>query len=55
MAKVHEEVIIIKLSKLLKEREIPGGTLADEGLLDNLEAVVQELVEPGVTVEAEKA
>lgn len=56
MAKVHEEVIVIKLSKLLKDREtVPNGSLVDAGLIENLEAVVQELVEAGVTVEAEKA
>jgi hypothetical protein len=58
MAKIHEEIIIIKLSKLVKDSN-PEGISADirmsESLLENLEQIVQELVGDGVIVEVEIA
>lgn len=54
MAKIHEEVIIIKLSKLHKENQ-SVGELAKEDTLSNLEVVVQELVGTDIIVEVEKA
>ena len=54
MAKIHEEIIVIKLSKLVKDGiEIPGITGSDT--LEALEQVVQELVGNGVIVEAQIA
>jgi len=53
MAKIYEEIIVIKLSKLHKE----GTTvdhLANEDLTASLEAVVQELVGADVIVEVIK-
>jgi hypothetical protein len=54
MAKVQEEIIVIKISKLVKDSE-SGGSLIEEGVLDSLEAVAQELLGSGVIVEVEKA
>lgn len=54
MAKIHEEVIVIKLSKLHKEHQAVGE-LAGEDTLANLEVVVQELVGSDIVVEVEKA
>lgn len=51
MAKIHEEIVVIKLSKLIKDSELTSqGELAGE-LIGNLEAVVQELVGSDVIVE----
>ena len=51
MAKIHEEIVVIKLSKLVKDSELTSqGELAGE-LISNLEAVVQELVGSDVIVE----
>jgi hypothetical protein len=53
MAKIHEELIVIKLSKLHKETQTVG-TLAGEETVANLEAVVQQLVGDDVVVEVIK-
>lgn len=51
MAKIQEELVIIKLSRLYKdsEQEIPG--IAGAEVVAGLEAVVQELVGSDVIVE----
>lgn len=54
MAKIHEEVIVIKLSKLHKENQTISE-LAGDDILTNLEVVVQELVGSDIVVEVEKA
>jgi hypothetical protein len=54
MARIHEEIIVVKLSKLHKEKE-SIGTLAGEDTLISLEEVVQELVGSDIIVEVEKA
>jgi len=54
MAKIHEELILIKLSKLHKENQFVEP-LTGEEMLTNLEVVVQELVGAGIVVEVEKA
>jgi hypothetical protein len=53
MAKIHEELIVIKLSKLHKESQ-SVGVLAGEETISNLEAVVQQLVGEDVVVEVIK-
>ena len=58
MAKIHEEIIVIKLSKLVKDSG-SDNTLTEirinKSLLENLEQIVQELVGDGVIVEVEIA
>jgi hypothetical protein len=54
MAKMIEEVIVIKLSKLVKDSE-PSTQIVSEDAHNALEQVVQELVDNGVLVEVEKA
>jgi hypothetical protein len=54
MAKIHEEVIIIKLSKLVKESDA-GTTIASDDLTAALATVAEELAGAGVVVEAERA
>ena len=54
MAKVYEEVIIIKVSKLVKDdADIP--LIATDEVTVALEQVAQELVGSGVIVEIERA
>jgi len=50
MAKIHEEIIVIKMSKLVRDTEETSG-IADADTVASLEAVVQELVGAGVVVE----
>jgi hypothetical protein len=54
MAKIHEEIVVIKLSKLVKDTENVGA-LADAETVASLEQVAQELVGSGVIVEVERA
>ena len=54
MAKIHEEIIIIKVSKLVKESDAPA-TIANDELVASLGAVAEELAGAGVIVEVERA
>jgi hypothetical protein len=51
MAKIQEEIIVIRLSKLVKESISETETLTDLDFNANVEALVQELVGPAVVVE----
>jgi hypothetical protein len=55
MAKIHEEVVVIKLAKLIKERDTAEQYIATNELCEALQAVAEELVGPGVVVEVERA
>lgn len=54
MAKIQEEIIVIKLSKLVKEGTEETSNITEE-LLATLTTVAEELVGNGVVVEAESA
>jgi len=51
MAKIQEELIVIKLSKLHKDSQTQTSNLANDDIIVGLEAVVQELVGADVIVE----
>lgn len=51
MAKIQEELIVIKLSKLHKDSQTQTSNLAGDDVVMGLEAVVQELVGSDVIVE----
>jgi hypothetical protein len=51
MAKIQEQIVVIRLSKLVKDSEISESGLMDSGLTESLESVVQELVGHDVLVE----
>jgi len=55
MAKIHEEVVVIKLSKLIKEKDGSEQYIATNDICDALQAVAEELVGAGVVVEIERA
>jgi hypothetical protein len=50
MAKLQEDTLVIKISKLIKDTDTPGTALSED-LITSLEAVVQELAGAGVLVE----
>ena len=50
MAKLHEEIIVVKVSKLLKDNE-SVSPIMDTETVASLEAVIQELTGQGVLVE----
>ena len=54
MAKLHEEHIVIKLSKLVRTND-EVGTVASEEILTTLTKVLEELVGESVVVEVESA
>lgn len=54
MAKIQEELIVIKLSKLFKDNDTGVAALADAEISASLEAVVQQLVGDDVIVEVIK-
>ena len=56
MAKIHEEILVIKLSMLVKDdHDVESGALASNDTMAALEQVAQELVGKGVVVEIERA
>ena len=54
MAKIHEEVVVIKLSKLVRDSDA-GGEIATPAIVAALQSVAEELAGAGVVVEADKA
>lgn len=55
MAKIHEEVIVIKLSKLVKDKDSDEQSIASNDVCDALQSVAEELLGSGVVVEVERA
>lgn len=53
MAKIQEEVIIVKLSKLVRDGD-SGDRIATQDLAESLQAVAQELAGSGIIVEVEQ-
>ena len=54
MATLHEEVVVVKISKLVKNGD-EQTTLLTEDVLLSLEAVVQELAGTGTMIEIQVA
>ena len=54
MAKIIEEVVVIKLSKLVKDSDT-GGEIATPDIVAALQSVAEELAGTGVVVEADRA
>lgn len=54
MAKIQEEVVVIRLSKLVKTNEEDVSPLTNKDFAANLEAILQELVGDAIVVEIEK-
>lgn len=62
MAKIYEEVVVIKLSKLIKDKDTDaiansstGDLMATNDICDALQSVAEELLGSGVVVEVERA
>lgn len=54
MAKIQQEIIVVKVSKLLRDDDAVASRIIDQAGTENLEAVVQELAGSGVLVEIEQ-
>ena len=51
MAKIHEETLTIKFSKLVKDRDNDEQYIATNDLCDALQQVAEELAGSGIVVE----
>ena len=54
MAKIYEEIVVIKLSKLIRE-DAAAEPIASDDIITALQQVAEELTGTGVIVEAERA
>ena len=54
MAKIYEEIVVIKLSKLIKDSD-NGAEIVNADLVAALQSVAEELAGAGVVVEADRA
>ena len=54
MAKIQTEIVVVKLSKLIKDTTEDVASLTNRDFNANLEAIVQELVGENVLVEIEE-
>lgn len=54
MAKIQEEIIVIKVSRLLRDSEPAENTILPGPAVESLEAVIQELAGANVLVEIAK-
>ncbi len=55
MAKIVEDVLVVKFSKIVKDSEADVKVLANRDIQQALEQVAQELAGEGIVVEAVKA
>ena len=51
MAKIQEEIIVIKVSRLLRDSDPTADAILNGSAMENLEVVVQELAGTNVLVE----
>ena len=54
MAKIHEEIVVIKLSKLIRD-DVAVDTIATDDIVAALQSVAEELAGAGIVVEADRA
>jgi hypothetical protein len=55
MAKIQEEILVIKLSKLIKDSSVEQLDIIEDSVQQTLEQAIQELVGDSVIVEVERA
>jgi hypothetical protein len=54
MAKIQQDIIVLKVSKIVKDKESDDFLIADMEFLKSLEQVAQELLGESVVVEIER-
>lgn len=54
MAKIQQDVVVLKVSKIVRDRESDDFLIADMEFLKSLEQVAQELLGESVIVEIER-
>lgn len=53
MAKIIDDIIVVKLSRLIKDKDEDVASLANNELRERIEEVVQSIVDPNVVVEVD--
>lgn len=51
MARIQEQVIIVKISKLVRDKEQESNSFVDSDFLENAESLLQQLAGDTLTVE----
>ena len=51
MAKIQEEIIVVKVSRLLRDSDAADTAILNDQAVENLEVVIQELAGDNVLVE----
>ena len=54
MAKIQEEIYVVKLSKLTRNNQEDSAIITNVNFNENLETIIQELVDENIVVEVEK-
>lgn len=54
MAKIQQDIVVVKVSKIVKDKESDDYLIADSEFLKSLEQVAQELLGESVIVEIER-
>lgn len=54
MAKIQQDIVVLKLSKIVKDKESDDFLIADSEFMKSLEQVSQELLGESVVVEIER-
>ncbi len=54
MAKIQQDIVVLKLSKIVKDKESDDFLIADSEFMKSLEQVSQELLGDSVVVEIER-
>lgn len=54
MAKIQEEIYVVKLSKLARNNQEDSAIITNVNFNENLETIIQELVDENIVVEVEK-
>ena len=54
MAKIHEEIVVIKLSKLIRDSDT-DAEIVNSDIISALQGVAEELAGAGTVVEVERA
>lgn len=54
MAKIVEDIVVLRLSRLVKNDELDVAQVVNEALRQEIEEAVQSLVSEAVVVEAER-
>jgi hypothetical protein len=53
MAKIVDDIIVVKLSKLVKDKDDSNVHLVDNSLREQIEDAIQDIVDPATVVEVD--